>query len=1214
MADANDFAAPGGPNDRVFISSRLLAQLISGELFRNGQDGCETHELLLIPSQSGKESRDSTLEVISCICRKCRYHFRISVNSTIDAPGGLSDQHQPRTHMFLLYNRDSNVTLEATRGSGDFVLDRLHLSCIADKCNYKMVLERLPPRISAQEVEAMQDKKRVAHNFEIVRAEHRDRFKDLDNWVPDLFAMLQRYSKDCIETKPDESPKKIKRHNKKFLVAFKDDFDPLLRSLGCTLKVIDDGDEAWVFPVLENPSSPTMCGTLRAKWEDVEAECMVLMELMSGTNASAATTGGIRKVRPAWDMLQRAFACEKNESAVGYPSVNEADMALLGCLPYYKPMAIFEAARLLSDRFPRRALEFTQAARRSIGDRDSLASNELAMFESNIVNVPDMERLEGALNFFSAYLSQKDQEFYVNKYFQMTGNDDSSSFRSRALEYITIVGKYLNTDLRRVVCPDEDTSTNQMSLSRAQAILGDSAPDWGEDVLLEIVNNKIQDASVDNTEIAKALEVYAEHTRSSNPGLAARYEEMSGFYQPEVQNATGSYQRAAGESLDPYTPPGLGNIGNTCYLNSLLQYLYSVVPVRNLVLRYPEQSLDLNSETAIGQRILPIANGLRVSREEAIIGRQFVESLQALFQDLSSTTDVYCEPPQRLANTALRSASALLGQMTQKAENENTTPPLPAHSSEAPAETASSEANKISVTVEPINDPVETASDVSSQTLVNDDSAMSIDKIDGHGETTQGTLQPMADSTTVGAEISSTTASPGISNLDTVTNTISQFLELSSRKGTDQQDVEEIIGFILEHIMRAISSTGLMADQLDLQADAITDTFFPIFINYVLDMKNTEKKPGVELIPDRWINVLPDAEKGVSSTIHEALARFFTLQMLDSTTEDRGPRAQYSALRKLAPIMHIRIGRATSDSQNRVTKNENPVLLVDELYLDRYMDAPQDSELYRMRVLDWTMRAHRKKLEEVDEEAQKITPSKMERSKPSAHETEDDMAVDDANTLDPDEDPAESALRSSPLSSDSTKKRKISPDDDAVCLQAHTVPVLTKVLAAMGESTTKISDANDTEKKVTSYYESLQEHKYRLHSVICHSGGASAGHYWVWIRDFERNCWLKYNDSVVTVDKRDPQAVIDELNKSGDPCYVAYVRDHDKSDLVGIPQRTPIIPKEPKEMPSQKQSQMQRIDGVEPDDDVDMTDSRPEKFIKIGNASTPTQRLSERIF
>ncbi|KAK6223426.1 hypothetical protein LQW54_000544 [Pestalotiopsis sp. IQ-011] len=40
----------------------------------------------------------------------------------------------------------------------------------------------------------------------------------------------------------------------------------------------------------------------------------------------------------------RAFACEKNESAIGYPSVNEADTALLGFLPYYKPMTHFRGS------------------------------------------------------------------------------------------------------------------------------------------------------------------------------------------------------------------------------------------------------------------------------------------------------------------------------------------------------------------------------------------------------------------------------------------------------------------------------------------------------------------------------------------------------------------------------------------------------------------------------------------------------------------------------------------------------------------------------------------------------------------------------------------------------------------------------------------------------------------------------------------------------
>uniref|UniRef100_A0AAR2IPS3 Ubiquitin carboxyl-terminal hydrolase n=1 Tax=Pygocentrus nattereri TaxID=42514 RepID=A0AAR2IPS3_PYGNA len=39
---------------------------------------------------------------------------------------------------------------------------------------------------------------------------------------------------------------------------------------------------------------------------------------------------------------------------------------------------------------------------------------------------------------------------------------------------------------------------------------------------------------------------------------------------------------------------------------------------------------------------------------------------------------------------------------------------------------------------------------------------------------------------------------------------------------------------------------------------------------------------------------------------------------------------------------------------------------------------------------------------------------------------------------------------------------------------------------------------------------------YRLHAVLVHEGQASAGHYWAYIYDHTRKCWLKYNDVMVT--------------------------------------------------------------------------------------------------
>lgn len=80
------------------------------------------------------------------------------------------------------------------------------------------------------------------------------------------------------------------------------------------------------------------------------------------------------------------------------------------------------------------------------------------------------------------------------------------------------------------------------------------------------------------------------------------------------------------------------------------------------------------------------------------------------------------------------------------------------------------------------------------------------------------------------------------------------------------------------------------------------------------------------------------------------------------------------------------------------------------------------------------------------------------------------------------------------------------------------------------------------------------------------------------MRDFKRNVWYKYNDSMVTEDVRDSQAVLDELNDSGDPYYVAYVRDEMKNDLVEVPQRR----KPDNNAVVSDDVEMQTIDGIDP--------------------------------
>jgi ubiquitin carboxyl-terminal hydrolase 25 len=45
-------------------------------------------------------------------------------------------------------------------------------------------------------------------------------------------------------------------------------------------------------------------------------------------------------------------------------------------------------------------------------------------------------------------------------------------------------------------------------------------------------------------------------------------------------------------TADYDSPVGLSNMGNTCYLNCLLQYFYTLKPFRDLVLNFDEYKID----------------------------------------------------------------------------------------------------------------------------------------------------------------------------------------------------------------------------------------------------------------------------------------------------------------------------------------------------------------------------------------------------------------------------------------------------------------------------------------------------------------------------------------------------------------------------------------------------------------------------------------------
>lgn len=89
-------------------------------------------------------------------------------------------------------------------------------------------------------------------------------------------------------------------------------------------------------------------------------------------------------------------------------------------------------------------------------------------------------------------------------------------------------------------------------------------------------------------------------------------------------------------------PTGLDNIGNTCYLNSLLQYYFSIKPVRETILGFRENDVETlrKQERKIG--------GRNVEGSELERSFQFIYRLQDLFHEMITSRKRCVQPSKEL--------------------------------------------------------------------------------------------------------------------------------------------------------------------------------------------------------------------------------------------------------------------------------------------------------------------------------------------------------------------------------------------------------------------------------------------------------------------------------------------------------------------------------------------------------------------------------------
>ncbi|KAI1456307.1 cysteine proteinase [Annulohypoxylon moriforme] len=1169
-------------NPRPYTSPMFLREFLASKLPGLDTDSdCTSHELLEVTNQSYYTEHQNLL---SATCNNCRYHFHITNDSRQVERWGPDHRH----HMLVSCDEISTTGVKIKLKHGDFddTTSHARFICVVGDCLFNIKIHIIPWRISPIEVAKLSDRSRVEQNLQLALAEDENRYSNLINSQNiKSETILGQYLTDAL--KKDGGPLRVNKRNKRFFVSMRSDFDHLLKFLGFYEGVDPSTEEpCWYIPPPERDQNPTRVQTLRARMEDALAELDILF---GGSTVNA------------WDHLLATIQADypsTNTPATLLPQVSDGDLILLGCLKEYPPEFFSWAAILLSNFRPRDRNKYLDAGLRCIANRSDDASIEIIMHRSRFDDATPMDvKVDEAYAFFNASPEGgMTSDWFLARYYEIARSHASEEFKAQALQHLEAIGTHLRRDIVSEIDPKilglpglaPLGSSGTMSVSAAANLL-EVEPSYTAEIIRGFVERHVRKDNIDRSKVIEALNVLSNHKREQENLEEAKELQQIAEFVKETESMPDLISQSHSVPILltlPNTPPGLKNIGNTCYLNSLLQYFYNVKLIRDLVLNFENVKLELDEET-VKQRQTG-GNGTSVNLEEAIVARQFIEMLQGLFTDLKTTTQVAAQPSQKLANTALSSARDILDQQPQ-----NIPPPLPARPSPAPPaipQVKDSEANElVNVTVEPLSDKLELASSQSSQTLVDE----SEDIIMVNAEQKKSDENPPASQSDNIEMVDA--AEP--SSFDAKFAEVSRRLEHSDRSGTSQQDVGEIIGNILEHFMRAIRSDGPMPGKPDLQADKITETFFTTIVNYTIKTKKgyptnssstrSEENPlNVEIVPERWITAYPeevnedsagtsdntDGTNSAKCTLVQALDRYFSYEPIDD-----GNRARYSSIRSLPPILHICIQRSTPKG-----KNKNPVVIPEILCLDRYMEAEEGSPVWDARKRTWALKERLKELgTKIRQKNQKnnanqntdvwanagpmgsetkdfqmldaqdlrsMTMAAVEKSVEDSHldkEFLDDIGLKEKDELSDMPNFIDSLLSKMPKSS------LDSPEDD---------PFSDKLADILFETTADL-DMRDLEEvlelrqKEEATFNSMQKEKYAIHAVICHRGGTTAGHYWVWIRDFKRNVWYRYNDETVTEDDRGTEAVLDDLNQTGDPYYVAYVRDELKDDLVDVPQR-----------------------------------------------------------
>lgn len=581
-------------------------------------------------------------------------------------------------------------------------------------------------------------------------------------------------------------------------------------------------------------------------------------------------------------------------------------------------------------------------------------------------------------------------------------------------------------------------------------------------------------------------------------------------------------------------PVGLTSHGNTCYLNSLLQYYFSIKPLRDIVLDYEAYALDTvrypTKEERVGHR--------KISTEEVRGGQRFAKDLKQLFERMITSRSEHVRPEDDLVCRAFLEMKdyALLASTVREAKA--------AHDAKT---------NNVLGNVEEEEEPEETSTLPASEGPERHESnASSVTLQDDPDVPMQnGGLPPTPPDSPNKEELSDIAVAPPLPPRRFST-TREQALEKAQEKAKAQQDVTEVHDDVLFKLRAGMTAEG--TDTSGEQEDRLRRLF-----RY--SMVETSVKGGIdgkkkELL-DMAITIPPPSE---ATDIYTVLDQVFDLQSIGETTE-AGITEGYKSLQQLPPLLQINITRIDYDKAKGAFKSEACVKLEDELYLDRYVDTSHPQVLAKRKAC-W---AWRQQLHSLRRERKALNDAPQITDKPK--DLSGALAI------------AEAGQYLHEVSS-------VNEDLASIGIDGLDIPP-TLASAVLEDTTAQMARLVDLEGEIASLELQLKDQfreftaiKYRLAAVFFHRGSYGHGHYWIYIHDFENDMWRVYNDEKVEEFKNVHEILEANTWNHGTPTFAVYVQDAGKTDIIQPVCRAPEAAPDPPAVSDVEMQDMDQTNGT----------------------------------